>query len=93
MVKTLFILFIFTLSACFTTQASALTLTLSIETVYGDGEKSFEKRKESYEAMEDFFSQYRDWQIIDMNKEEITLRTRTEKLSPLLEWSGYAEVQ
>ncbi|MFB1080552.1 BofC N-terminal domain-containing protein [Jeotgalibacillus sp. JSM ZJ347] len=73
-------------------DAAPLLLTLSVETVYQDGEKSIEQRTESYEAMEDFFAAYKDWQIIDMNNELITLRTTEDTVSPLMKWSGYTSV-
>ncbi|MDZ5712341.1 BofC N-terminal domain-containing protein [Jeotgalibacillus haloalkalitolerans] len=74
------------------TGAAALSLDLSIETIYQDGEKGVEQRTETYEAMEDFFADYKNWQIIDMNQDMITLRTTEETLSPLVKWSGYADV-
>lgn len=86
---------LFTLLLCITASVfmdhpmHAATLNLSIETIYLDGEKSIEQRTEAYEAMEDFFADYKDWQIIDMNQEMITLRTTEETVSPLVKWSGY----
>ncbi|AJD91639.1 hypothetical protein JMA_23220 [Jeotgalibacillus malaysiensis] len=89
--KTSAIILCLMVSLFFSTQisAAALTLNLSVETVYQDGEKGIEQRTETYEAMEDFFATYKDWQIIDMNNELITLRTTENTVSPLLKWSGY----
>ncbi|WP_166805921.1 BofC N-terminal domain-containing protein [Jeotgalibacillus sp. R-1-5s-1] len=70
-------------------HTSAHTITIDFETIFLDGEKGTETRQENFEAMEDFWSLYEGWQLVDMSEEKVVLRKSREELSPLSAMNGY----
>ncbi len=56
---------------------------------YLDGEKSFEVVRETVDTMDDFWSVYGDWQLVDQNEDVIKLHKKIEDISPLLKSNGY----
>ncbi|MCA1056291.1 intercompartmental signaling factor BofC [Rossellomorea aquimaris] len=69
--------------------ASAHTVMVKLERVYLDGEVSEEIVQETIWSMEDFWAEYRDWQLIDMTEEEVTFQKQVDDISPLLKTNGY----
>lgn len=70
-----------------------LTVKVVLERIYMDGEKSEELKKETIWSMEDFWSQYADWQLITQNEEKIVFQKYIDDISPLLKSNGYFGVQ
>ncbi|MDG5470931.1 BofC N-terminal domain-containing protein [Jeotgalibacillus sp. ET6] len=68
------------------------TISVTLETIYEDGDKQVETRTEEVMAMEDFWAKYSAWQLVTMSKEEVVFRSQVEELSPLAIYSGYSTV-
>ncbi|WP_225228724.1 intercompartmental signaling factor BofC [Bacillus sp. PS06] len=66
-----------------------LTLTVILERVYLDGEVSEEILEETIWAMEDFWAQYEDWQLIHHDEEQVVFQQHVDDISPLLKSNGY----
>ncbi|NLP49469.1 intercompartmental signaling factor BofC [Bacillus sp. RO1] len=66
-----------------------LTLKVVLERIYLDGEVSEEILDETVWAMEDFWAQYEDWQVIDLDGEQVVFQQYIDDISPLLKSNGY----
>ncbi|RKL68553.1 sporulation-like protein BofC [Salipaludibacillus neizhouensis] len=62
---------------------------VTLQRVYLDGEMSEEKLEETIWSMEDFWSRYSEWQLVDQNQSEIIFRQDVDDISPLLKMHGY----
>ncbi|RFU62778.1 intercompartmental signaling factor BofC [Bacillus sp. V59.32b] len=60
-----------------------------LQRVYVDGEMSEEIYLEKILAMEDFWANYQDWQLIDQNEERIIFQRKENDISPLLKANGF----
>jgi forespore regulator of the sigma-K checkpoint len=60
-----------------------------LQRVYVDGEMSEETQIVKILAMEDFWADYRDWQLIDQNEERIIFQKTENDISPLLKANGF----
>lgn len=56
---------------------------------YLDGEISEEIVIETIWSMEDFWSFYNDWQLVDQNEKQIIFKKELNDISPLLKVNGY----
>ncbi|WP_225434112.1 BofC C-terminal domain-containing protein [Peribacillus tepidiphilus] len=56
---------------------------------YLDGEVSEESIVEEILAMEDFWAQYKDWQLIDQNEGRMVFKRKVNDISPMLKTNGY----
>lgn len=70
-------------------EISPLRITLHLERVYLDGEKSEETVMETIWSMEDFWAKYDAWQLIEMEESELVFRQHVDDISPLLKTNGY----
>jgi len=70
-----------------------LTVKVVLQRLYVDGEKSEEIKYETILSMEDFWSQYADWQLVDQNEEKIVFQKYIDDISPLLKANGYFGIQ
>jgi forespore regulator of the sigma-K checkpoint len=66
-----------------------LTVTVILESVYLDGEVSEEIKEETIWSMEDFWSEYASWQLIDQDEEQVIFQKKIDDISPLLKANGY----
>lgn len=66
-----------------------LTLRVILERIYIDGEVSEEIIEETIWAMEDFWAQYEDWQLVDQDEEQVVFLQHVDDISPLLKTNGY----
>ncbi|KHF42009.1 hypothetical protein LQ50_01590 [Halalkalibacter okhensis] len=65
------------------------TIDVILERVYLDGEMSQERIQETIWSMEDFWSYYNDWSLINQNENEMIFRKEVNDISPLLKVNGY----
>lgn len=70
-------------------MAEPLERKVILQRVYVDGEMSEEIYQEKILAMEDFWANYEDWQLIDQNKERIIFQRKENDISPLLKANGF----
>ncbi|MRX71401.1 regulator [Bacillus lacus] len=66
-----------------------LNVTVVLERIYLDGEVSEEIRKEKIWAMEDFWAEFADWQLVHQDEEQIVFQQKVDDISPLLKSNGY----
>ncbi|MFZ3588304.1 BofC C-terminal domain-containing protein [Bacillus sp. DJP31] len=66
-----------------------LTVKVILERVFLDGEVSEEIKEETIWSMEDFWSEYANWQLIDQDEEQIVFQKNIDDISPLLKSNGY----
>ncbi|MBP3038024.1 intercompartmental signaling factor BofC [Bacillaceae bacterium Marseille-Q3522] len=71
------------------TVPAPVEMTVILENLYLDGEISEQITKETIWSMEDFWSKYQDWQLIDMGGEKVVFRREVDDISPLLKANGY----
>lgn len=72
-----------------TLQNEPLEVQVVLERMYLDGEFSQEIIKETIWSMEDFWSKYDSWQLIDMTEDKVVFREFIDDISPLLKTNGY----
>lgn len=60
-----------------------------LERVYLDGEVSEEQMDEKIWSMEQFWSKYDQWQVVDMDDQSVVFRKHVDDISPLLKANGY----
>jgi forespore regulator of the sigma-K checkpoint len=60
-----------------------------LKRIYLDGEISEEYVEESVWSMEDFWSKYDKWQLVNMNTDELVFKQEVDDISPLLKTNGY----
>ncbi|WP_246940781.1 BofC C-terminal domain-containing protein [Bacillus pinisoli] len=66
-----------------------LTITVILERVYLDGEVSEEIKEETIWSMEDFWSEYESWQLVDQDEDLVVFQQNIDDISPLLKANGY----
>jgi len=66
-----------------------LTVNVILQRYYLDGKTSEEVVKETIWSMEDFWAQYRDWQLVDQQEGQLIFRKNIDDISPLLKANGY----
>jgi forespore regulator of the sigma-K checkpoint len=66
-----------------------VVVTVVLERVYLDGEFSQEVFKEKIYSMENFWTKYDQWELIDMNEKRVVFREQVDDISPLLKTNGY----
>ncbi|TMW73980.1 BofC C-terminal domain-containing protein [Alteribacter natronophilus] len=65
------------------------TVDVVLQRVYLDGEVSEEIVEEVIWSMEDFWSYYDEWQLIDHDYDQVIFRQDVNDISPLLKLNGY----
>lgn len=60
-----------------------------LQRLYLDGELSEEKLTEKIWTMEDFWSKYQGWNVVNRNEDHIVLNKIENDISPLLKANGY----
>ncbi|PLS15635.1 regulator [Bacillus sp. M6-12] len=60
-----------------------------LQRMYLDGEISEETIIVKIWAMEDFWAEYKDWQLVDQSEERIIFQRKENDISPLLKANGY----
>ncbi|MFB1051647.1 BofC C-terminal domain-containing protein [Paraliobacillus sp. JSM ZJ581] len=68
-------------------------LSVTLQKQYLDGNITESTEKKTIHAMEDFWSKYEDWQLIDQSQEEMIFRKQIDDISPYLKQSGYFGLQ
>ncbi|QQZ10739.1 BofC C-terminal domain-containing protein [Heyndrickxia vini] len=63
--------------------------TIILERVYVDGEVSEEILYENVHSIQSVKNKYQDWQIVQMDEEQIVLQKKINDISPLLKANGY----
>lgn len=63
--------------------------TVILERVYVDGEVSEEILYENVHNIHSVKNKYRDWQIVQMDEEQIVLQKKINDISPILKANGY----
>ncbi|PYZ99222.1 sporulation-like protein BofC [Alteribacter lacisalsi] len=66
-----------------------ITVEVLLQRVYLDGEISEEIVEEVIWSMEDFWSFYDEWQLVDHNYDQVIFRQEVNDISPLLKLNGY----
>lgn len=66
-----------------------LTVNVILQLHYLDGNTSEEVVKETIWSMEDFWAQYRDWQLVDQQEGQMIFKKNIDDISPLLKSNGY----
>lgn len=66
-----------------------LTVNVILQHQYLDGNTSEEVVTETILSMEDFWAQYKDWQLVDQKEGQMIFRKNIDDISPLLKASGY----
>ncbi|WP_045522893.1 BofC C-terminal domain-containing protein [Neobacillus niacini] len=64
-------------------------LTIILERIYLDGEISEEVVQDSYWSIENFWTKYDQWQLIEMDESTMVFRKEVDDISPLLKANGY----
>ena len=64
-------------------------LTIILERIYLDGEISEEVVHDSYWSIENFWSKYDQWQLVEMDESTMVFRKQEDDISPLLKANGY----
>jgi forespore regulator of the sigma-K checkpoint len=65
------------------------TINVHLRTAYLDGEITEEVVEETIWAMEDFWETYADWQLIDLNENQVIFQKEDPSISPLSKANGY----
>lgn len=60
-----------------------------LQRVYLDGEVSEECVEETIWSMEDFWSKYENWQLVNMDSHQFVFKQEMDDISPLLKANGY----
>lgn len=67
----------------------SLQIRVLLERMYLDGEVSQESVTETIWSMEEFWAKYDQWQLIDMDENQMIFRKYMDDISPLLKANGY----
>ncbi len=65
------------------------TIQVVLERIYLDGEISEEILEETILSMEDFWAEYAEWELIDLNESQVLFQQKVNDISPLLKLNGY----
>lgn len=66
-----------------------LILDVTLKRSYLDGEVSEERVQETIWALEDFWTKYESWQLVDIDEENIVFEQSVDDISPLLKVNGF----
>ncbi|MBS4176212.1 intercompartmental signaling factor BofC [Lederbergia citrea] len=66
-----------------------LILDVTLKRKYIDGEISEETVKETIWALEDFWTKYETWQLVDMDEDHLVFELFVDDISPLLKLNGF----
>ncbi|MGN8645634.1 BofC C-terminal domain-containing protein [Gracilibacillus sp. HCP3S3_G5_1] len=66
-----------------------LTIELTLEKQYIDGNIETDYVKETIASMEDFWSEYQEWQVVEQKEGFIRFRKEVDDISPYLKANGY----
>ncbi|MBY0123930.1 intercompartmental signaling factor BofC [Bacillus sp. S/N-304-OC-R1] len=66
-----------------------MQISVLLERMYLDGEVSQENVTETIWSMEEFWAKYDQWQLIDMDEDQMIFRKYIDDISPLLKANGY----
>ncbi|WP_264738662.1 intercompartmental signaling factor BofC [Cytobacillus firmus] len=66
-----------------------LKMDVILEREYLDGEVSQETIEETIWTLEDFWAEYDQWQLVDMDIDYMVFRRKMDDISPLLKANGY----
>ncbi|WLD92223.1 BofC C-terminal domain-containing protein [Alkalihalobacillus sp. AL-G] len=66
-----------------------LTVEVHLQRNFLDGERSVDVIYETIWSMEDFWSSYEDWQLVDQNLERVIFEQKVDDISPLSKVNGY----
>ncbi len=72
-----------------TQRLEPIEVKVILERVYLDGEVSEEQMEEKIWSMEQFWSKYDQWQVVDMDDKSVVFRKHVDDISPLLKANGY----
>lgn len=70
-----------------------LSMDVILETHYIDGKMETEYVKETITSMEDFWSEYKDWQVVEQKEGLIRFKQEKDDISPYLKTYGYFGLQ
>ncbi|SDK40400.1 BofC C-terminal domain-containing protein [Sediminibacillus albus] len=70
-------------------QREPLELEVTLQKHYIDGKIEESTHKEKIWAMEDFWSYYHDWQVVDQKEGEIVFKKEISDISPYMKENGY----
>jgi forespore regulator of the sigma-K checkpoint len=63
--------------------------TIILERVFVDGEVSEEIIYEPNLAIKDYLKKFKDWQLVEMDEEQLVFQKKVDDISPLLKSNGY----
>ncbi|WP_058307266.1 BofC C-terminal domain-containing protein [Gracilibacillus massiliensis] len=66
-----------------------LTIELTLETHYIDGKVEREHFEETIASMQDFWSEYEEWQVMEQKEGFMRFRKEVDDISPYLKANGY----
>ncbi|WP_313770672.1 intercompartmental signaling factor BofC [Bacillus sp. S/N-304-OC-R1] len=72
-----------------TPNQEPMQISVLLERMYLDGEVSQENVTETIWSMEEFWAKYDQWQLIDMDEDQMIFRKYIDDISPLLKANGY----
>ncbi|CQR46961.1 hypothetical protein BN1058_01248 [Paraliobacillus sp. PM-2] len=70
-----------------------LQVNVTLQKQFLDGNITEKTRKKTIYAMEDFWSEYENWQLINQSQEEMVFRKQIDDISPSLKQNGYFGLQ
>nr|WP_132947652.1 intercompartmental signaling factor BofC [Thermolongibacillus altinsuensis] len=70
-------------------QASSVEMTVILERMYLDGEVSEEIKEETVTSMKEIWKKYKEWQLVNMDDEQIVFQKEMNDISPLAKANGY----
>ncbi|MDQ0214577.1 forespore regulator of the sigma-K checkpoint [Oikeobacillus pervagus] len=70
-------------------SAQAEVITVKLQREYIDGEVSEEVKKQTIHSLEEFWTQYEQWDVVDIGKDYVIFRQKMDDISPLLKSNGY----
>ncbi|HEU5139947.1 MAG TPA: BofC C-terminal domain-containing protein [Bacillales bacterium] len=65
------------------------TVDVYLKRVYLDGRESLKIKPVKILSMEDFWSRFSDWQLVDQNMSKVVFKKKVNDISPVLKTSGY----
>ncbi|GAA0295021.1 forespore regulator of the sigma-K checkpoint [Gracilibacillus halotolerans] len=76
-----------------TVSQNYLSMDVILETYYLDGKSETEYVEETITSMEDFWSQYEEWQVVEQREGLIRFKQEKDDISPYLKTYGYFGLQ
>ncbi|HEU5139710.1 MAG TPA: BofC C-terminal domain-containing protein [Bacillales bacterium] len=65
------------------------TVNVYLKRVFLDGRTSVDKKEVTIWSMEDFWSRFSNWQLVDQNTSRVVFKKKVNDISPVLKASGY----